>query len=204
MAADGLPIWESTSNAAYLEQRHGITDNVYVETTSYDTIGNAFYARVQHLQWTNWRNILIITSDFHMNRTVAIFEWIFALDAPTTGRPYTLYYVATPDVGLSPEALEARTAKENSSLQQVEKYATQYTTMARLHEFLTTNHALYKANSLVKRAAQKTSDTSELIKESYGFESRYLMETMTRATATERKPKNRGLGGLFRRLFRDP
>lgn len=207
MAADGLPIWESTSNAAYLQHRYGLTDNVYVETTSYDTIGNAFYARVQHLQWTDWRKLLIITSDFHMNRTIAIFEWIFALDTPPSGRPYQLHYLATPDVGLSHEALEARAAKEGAGLQQVEKYATQYNTMAKLHKFLTTNHGLYTASSLVERAGQKLSDASALLKESYGFETRHLIETMTASSAASgarHKPKKWGLGGLLGRLFRGP
>jgi uncharacterized SAM-binding protein YcdF (DUF218 family) len=62
LSADGLPIWESTATAAYLEKQHGLIDNVFVETTSYDTIGNAFFARTSHTDVTGWRNLLIITN----------------------------------------------------------------------------------------------------------------------------------------------
>jgi uncharacterized SAM-binding protein YcdF (DUF218 family) len=62
-AADGLPIWESTASAAYLQKRYGLIDNVYVETTSYDTIGNAFYARTTHTDIAGWKRLLIVTNE---------------------------------------------------------------------------------------------------------------------------------------------
>jgi uncharacterized SAM-binding protein YcdF (DUF218 family) len=62
MAADGLPIWESTASAAYLQKRYGL-ENVYVETTSFDTIGNAFYARTSHTDIVGWRRLLIVTNE---------------------------------------------------------------------------------------------------------------------------------------------
>lgn len=63
LSADGLPVWESTSCAAYLQVHHAITEHVYVETTSYDTISNAFFARVSHTDITGWKKLLIITSE---------------------------------------------------------------------------------------------------------------------------------------------
>lgn len=62
MSADGLPIWESTASAAYLQKRYGL-ENVYVETTSFDTIGNAFYARSTHTDFAGWRRLLIVTNE---------------------------------------------------------------------------------------------------------------------------------------------
>jgi len=62
MATNGLPIWESTSSAAYLQKRHNLSSNVYVETTSFDTIGNAFFARTSHTDIVGWRNLLIVTN----------------------------------------------------------------------------------------------------------------------------------------------
>jgi uncharacterized SAM-binding protein YcdF (DUF218 family) len=62
MSKDGLPVWESTSSAAYLQKRHGLR-NVYVETTSYDTIGNAYYARTGHTDINGWRRLLIVTNE---------------------------------------------------------------------------------------------------------------------------------------------
>lgn len=58
--AGGLPVWESTASAAYLAKVHGIrNDSLYVETTSYDTIGNAYYARTSHTDVNGWRNLLV-------------------------------------------------------------------------------------------------------------------------------------------------
>lgn len=59
----GLPIWESTSSAAYLARRHHISTNVYLETTSYDTIGNAFFARTSHTDIVDWKRLLIVTNE---------------------------------------------------------------------------------------------------------------------------------------------
>ena len=74
LSADGLPIWESTSCAAYLDVNHGINTNVYVETTSYDTIGNAFFARVSHTDITGWRNLLVITNEVSSARRSCLTE----------------------------------------------------------------------------------------------------------------------------------
>jgi len=62
MSEDGLPVWESTSSAAYLQKRHGM-ETIYVETTSYDTIGNAYYARTGHTDVNGWRRLLIVTNE---------------------------------------------------------------------------------------------------------------------------------------------
>ena len=66
MSKDGLPVWESTSSAAYLQTRHGMVQNIYVETTSYDTIGNAYYTRTGHTDVNGWRRLLIITNEVRM------------------------------------------------------------------------------------------------------------------------------------------
>lgn len=62
MDSSGLPIWESTSSAAYLQKRHNLSSNVYVETTSYDTIGNAYFARTSHTDIAGWRRLLVVTN----------------------------------------------------------------------------------------------------------------------------------------------
>jgi uncharacterized SAM-binding protein YcdF (DUF218 family) len=76
--ATGLPVWESTASAAYLLKNHGdlflssssssegdgaCGSRLFVETTSYDTIGNAYYARTAHTEWNGWRTLLVVTSE---------------------------------------------------------------------------------------------------------------------------------------------
>ena len=166
LAEDGLPIWESTSSAAYLQTKHNLS-NLFVETTSYDTIGNAFYTRTSHTDLNGWRNLLIITSDFHMARTKAIFDWVFLTVEPRL--PYKLTYLASRNTGLSEDALQARYNKEQESLRAVHDNARKYRTMKELYTYMAENHALYTASKLVERArARADSGAKALIARSYG------------------------------------
>ena len=58
--------------------------NIYEENVSLDTIGNAYFFRVIHLNFllsshTSFK-VLIITSDFHLARTKAVFDHVLSLD----------------------------------------------------------------------------------------------------------------------------
>ena len=93
--------------------------DIYLEGYSDDTLGNAFFARVMHADArSSWRRILVITSEFQMERTKAIYDWVFGL-APWAGaaRKYELRYDAVDDVGALPaRALRSRRSREASSL----------------------------------------------------------------------------------------
>jgi hypothetical protein len=185
LSADGLPIWESTACAAYLSQQHGLT-NVFVETTSYDTIGNAFYTRTTHTDVNGWRKLLVVTNEFHMERTKAIFNWIFLeLDNDNddddgkkkkkkskSNNNYQLYYLESPNVGLTPEAVQARRERETASTKTVrEKLIPKYTSLQAVWRFLTHEHSLYTASKLVDRGRGMGVDAkkaSEIVQQSYG------------------------------------
>jgi uncharacterized SAM-binding protein YcdF (DUF218 family) len=50
----------------------------------------------------------VITNEFHMPRTRAIFEWVFGLPAgahPHPGGPYRLSFATAPDDGMSSEVI---------------------------------------------------------------------------------------------------
>ena len=156
-------------------QRNTSMEDPQVLQAIYDTIGNAFYARVSHTDWNGWRRLLIITNQFHMNRTKAIFDWIFGIPPPQQGninnkdQPYQLYYLASADVGLSTEALQARQEREQASLANVRGYAAMYTTLPAVYQMLTTQHGLYTASKLIQRASSAAkSETTDLVKRSYG------------------------------------
>ena len=190
LAADGLPIWESTACAAYLIEHDPTIDprNIYVETTSYDTIGNAFYTRTTHTDLNGWRRLLVITNEFHMERTRAIFDWIFSLPSPSSsltrtshkkrngidndGTPYELFYLQSPNLGLSEQAVAARREREASSARTVReilapKYATR---LQDVYHFLTQDHSLYTAHKLVDRGRGGGDDlkASAMVRLSYG------------------------------------
>jgi hypothetical protein len=192
----GLPLWESTASAAYLvhhAQYPVSPDRVYVETTSYDTISNAFFARTtmmdihsrqQHDDGTkltknnkSWRNVLVVTNEFHIGRTKAIFDWIF--DAPLTpsssssssSSSYKMYYLSCNNVGLDNEAVSARKAHEIRGETNVRhNLAPTYPTIQDIWTFLVTKHDFYCATKLVERSSVLVNDDSSnaMLKLSYG------------------------------------
>lgn len=176
LSADGLPIWESTACAAYLNNKINAThsikpESIYVETTSYDTIGNAYFARTTHTEFNGWRKLLVITNEFHMSRTQKIFDWIYFVDPPTV--PYDLYYLQSPNVGMASQVITARKERETSSSKSVDHLSKQYTTLKQVYEFLTRQHALYTATKLVDKGratSKEVQDASiqEDVKKSYG------------------------------------
>ena len=96
-------------------------DHIFEEGFSLDTIGNAYFLRASHTDPAGWRKLVIITNQFHIERTRAIFEWVFSLPLSTATKDpvediYDLVFVAAPNDGLSADVLAGRTAKEAASL----------------------------------------------------------------------------------------
>lgn len=136
----GYPIFEAIPAAQYLQERGIPQRRILIETSSYDTIGNAFFARAIHTDPRALRRLLIVNSRFHMPRTEAIFGWVFGA-APCLG--YHLSFESTEDIGLSPEALEAREERERASLAVIRSLASSITTLSDIHHWLFTEHGAY-------------------------------------------------------------
>ncbi|VEU43312.1 unnamed protein product [Pseudo-nitzschia multistriata] len=203
LSADGLPIWESTACAAYILRESHRTNNgtgaslgttpslippesIFVETSSYDTIGNAYFARTSHTDQNGWRKLLVITNEFHMARTRAIFDWIFSIPPAVAmgvaaggfgeGFPaYDLYYLESPNVGMAREAIAARKEREASSARSVDALSKKYShSLGDVYRFLTHDHALYAASPLVDRGKATAADiledsVNDAVKKSYGL-----------------------------------
>ncbi len=136
----GFPILESIAAARYLIA-HGIDpDKVLTETVSYDTIGNAYFARVIHANPAGFRHLHVITSAFHLPRTETIFRWVFGL-APT--QPYALTFESVPDDGIATDTLTARIDKERASLERLHALIPTIHTLTDLHRWLYSEHAAY-------------------------------------------------------------
>mmetsp|Transcript_7949 Transcript_7949/g.9735 ORF Transcript_7949/g.9735 Transcript_7949/m.9735 type:complete len:349 (-) Transcript_7949:37-1083(-) len=188
LSPDGLPVWESTASAGYILKNYPEIGEkggrVLVESTSYDTISNAFFARTGFTDVMGWRRLLIVTNEFHMDRTAAIFDWIFNAPSSSTttttshndgASDYELYYLSCDNDGMSPEALRARRAHEAKGARNVrERLSREYPTLRSVFEFLTTKHDFYAADKLVERGEagvkEGGEDTgeSEALKASYG------------------------------------
>lgn len=179
ISRDGLPVWESTATASYLIREHKVDPaHVYVETTSYDTISNAFFTRSNFCDIAGWNNLLIITNEFHMERTKLIFDWIMkASPSPSSSssssQQYNLHYLSVPNDGLSDEALQVRKEKEAKSAYTVKNIlCKKYTSMQDVWVFLTQEHSFYNAQQLVDRANMVVDDKQgkefQALRQSYG------------------------------------
>jgi hypothetical protein len=139
--ADGFPLFESSELAKHLVNAGINSNRILTEISSYDTIGNAHFARLLFTEPLQLKNLLIVTSEFHMPRTKAIFEWIFHL--PPLPFKYQLDFESTPNEGLSSQTLTARIQREESSLGNLWNTIQKINTLDKFIYWLYTEHAAY-------------------------------------------------------------
>lgn len=137
----GFPIFESVAAAKYLIQNDIEPHKILCETSSYDTIGNAYFAKVIHVDPLGLSKLLIITSEFHMARTKAIFEWIFS--SKFSDRAYTLSFEAVSDCDLDRDSIEERHTREKNSLSNFLKTSKKIDNLTQLHNWLFGEHTAY-------------------------------------------------------------
>jgi hypothetical protein len=146
---EGYPILESVAGAAHLISRGVPPARIQVETTSYDTIGNAYFSKLLHADPPGWHDLIIVTSAFHMPRTQAIFDWVYGMEPGN----YRLRFEAAPDDGFSPELLQRRREKEASALRSLATVMQRITDLRSLHRWIHTEHRAYTAEGWMHRRA---------------------------------------------------
>jgi len=55
-------------------------DRILLESKSFDTIGNAWFAKQQCLIPNGIKNCIVITSDYHLERSKLCFDWVLGPD----------------------------------------------------------------------------------------------------------------------------
>ena len=88
----------------------------------------------------------------------------------TSSSDYKLYYLSSPNVGLSTEAIQARKQREDASSQNLKtKIIPNHSgNLYDVWKFLMKDHALYTASKLVERGRHGEKAVSEEIQKSYG------------------------------------
>lgn len=95
---------EAMSNFA---MKNGIEiRNIFLEDKSLDTVGQAVFTKKYLAIPQEWKKILVVSSDYHIERVKEIFEFVY-------GDNYNIVYIAAPTEG---NGTDIR-AKENASLQ---------------------------------------------------------------------------------------
>jgi hypothetical protein len=146
---EGYPIFESVAAANYLVGKGIPARRVLTETCSYDTIGNAYFSRVTHVEPGHFKRLMVITSEFHMPRTKSIFEWVYSLDVPPDF--FDICFESVTDEGIDKGILEARREKEKTSLASFVEIRNRTRTLQELHEWLFTGHGAYSISARPKR-----------------------------------------------------
>jgi len=146
---DGYPIFESRAAARYLLDQ-GIPENsILIECSSYDTIGNAYFSRMEHVQPARFQTIKIVTSQFHLRRLELAFKWVYQLSP--TPYPFQLQFIASPDRGMNKDLLQARREKENKSTAKLQKLSAGISTLKEFHTWLYSKHEAYAAGKIPTR-----------------------------------------------------
>jgi hypothetical protein len=137
--------------------------NVLEENVSLDTIGNAYHCRTMHTDPAGLRNLVVVTNAFHMPRTRAIFDAVFALRSSSssseedhakvaTEPDYNLSYITVADDdSLAADVADARRAREAASLKSFHSNwaINGFTTLRQLHAWLYSQHNAYASKRLL-------------------------------------------------------
>lgn len=112
-SASGAVLGEGRAGAQYLANKFSVPlEQILVEEGAKDSIGNAYFTRLM-AEVLQLRKILVVTNRFQMPRIRLVFDRTYTL-APY--RPYALYYLEVPDVGLDSDVLAGRQEKERQSM----------------------------------------------------------------------------------------
>lgn len=144
VAKGGFVLHESTAMAEYLLKNGVPADSILKDTASMDTIGNAYFSLTMHAIPREWKNVLVVTSKFHMGRTRAAFEWVWNLYTPEDETPFIdMDFVSTPDDGLSDDVVVARLEREAKSEAALRANQQRINNMPDFAEWLYTTHMCY-------------------------------------------------------------
>ena len=125
-----------------------------------------------HTEVSGLRNLIIVTNNWHMPRTKAIFETVFGLPiasgAPSaTGQKYSLSFEEV-DAQLPESILDARLLKESLALSEFElQTKSMFSNLPQLHDWLFSKHNAYSAGRLgapSRSKAEKDMINEELLK----------------------------------------
>ncbi len=137
---NGFVIFESVAGANYLLKKSIPKEKILTETCSYDTIGNAYFARFIHTEILKLSKLHIITSEFHLARVKYIFDWVFNLDNIFN---YELSFQSVTDMDIDKNILKLRYEKEKESLANLSILKQKITNLPQFHQWLFTKHNAY-------------------------------------------------------------
>lgn len=83
-------------------------ENILIEDESKDTLGNAYFTKVRILEPHNWYNCFLVTSDYHIDRTRSLFDFVL-------GPKYSIEFIGTDSSSLPDEKVEKMRVQEKKT-----------------------------------------------------------------------------------------
>ncbi|GJQ12185.1 hypothetical protein GpartN1_g3976.t1 [Galdieria partita] len=142
----GFPVDEATASAHFLIQVGGQDPKkILKDMWSLDTLGNAYFTRLMLCEPLRLRRLLIITNQFHLERTKYAFESVFKLSDASKCFNYELEFEGVENRSISEQQLEVRMEKEHNALEQLKSLFYQVDSMEKLAEYVFIKHGAYSA-----------------------------------------------------------
>lgn len=134
---------ESTMGAKYLCDLGVNPRDLYREWSSYDTIANGYFSLLNFVVPMQLKKILVITSDFHMPRSRAIFEWIYGMYDQWSSKQIRIDFLEINTRFLDSEIMEARSKREMRSLNNLRQTMERIDTWSKFHDWFFHEHKAY-------------------------------------------------------------
>jgi len=106
---DNYPISEAKAMTNYLIEKGVHAEAILEESLSEDTIQNAYFTRLLHIDPKGIRKFKVVTNEFHMARASHIFNWVF-------GSGYEIEFVRASDKQIDHDNLSIRRDTEEELL----------------------------------------------------------------------------------------
>jgi uncharacterized SAM-binding protein YcdF (DUF218 family) len=153
----GFVMHESSVCAKYLLQNGVDKNDLMKEWASYDTIANSFFSLVNYAIPMGISSAIVITSDFHIDRAKAIFDWIYSM----ANSGIKLEYLSVDSNDLDMEIIQSRKKREKQSLEALQDKIKKIRNIKDFHKWFFTEHKAYNIES------NPESNITEIIKKSY-------------------------------------
>jgi len=128
---------ESQLSAEFLRKAGVKASDIIADDLSLDTMGNAYFLRANQTEIYFARSLVVVTNEFHMARTKAIFLKVFGLQPfPDNNSKYTLVFEQVNNTSIEQAGLKKRSDWEEQQLFDFERLSADWSSLHDLHAFI--------------------------------------------------------------------
>jgi len=145
----GHVIHESKSCSNYLIKNGVDSNKIKREWGSYDTIANGFFSFLNFIIPLKLKEIVVITSKFHIARATVIFNYFNSLFKTNI----EIKFIGVENI-IDEELLKIRQSRENQSVQSFQKILKNKKTIEEFFEWFYVEHNAYNCSEYIKESVR--------------------------------------------------